>query len=160
MICRACGRVIANENANFCEYCGTAVDEHRQSMEQIYFEKNRETNNREENRIEPETGTPGLIGILNGTAGTAKSEGSMSFLHWLVVLLLPYIPMIGGIAYLVLLFVWAFGSTASGTRKSWARATLVTLIIGIVMLGSMLSSLLGEAGIAELMNSMYGGSGV
>ena len=27
MICRACGRVIVNEQANFCEYCGTRVNQ-------------------------------------------------------------------------------------------------------------------------------------
>ena len=29
MVCRACGRTIANEDANFCEYCGTATNVNR-----------------------------------------------------------------------------------------------------------------------------------
>lgn len=104
-------------------------------------------------------GTPGLAGILNGTAGTAEAENSMSFVHWIVVMALPYIPMIGTFAYLVLLLIWAFGRTASKTRKSWARATLVITVAAMLMMSYMLQSVLGSGGFAELMNSMLGGGG-
>lgn len=89
-------------------------------------------------------------------AGTAEAEGSMSFVHWIVIMALPYIPIIGSIAYLALLLIWAFGHTASKTRKSWARATLVITVAAMLMMSYMLQSVLGSGGFAELMNSMLG----
>lgn len=105
-------------------------------------------------------GDPGLAGILNGTAGVAEAENSMSFLHWIVIMLLPFIPMIGMFAYLAVLLIWAFGRTASKTRKSWARATLVITLVSFLMVMYMFQTVLGSGGMAELMNSMMGTGGI
>lgn len=167
MICRACGRIIANENANFCEYCGTAVDENRDGgvNKTVQFEnysagqENNYNNNdryRQTDSTGQPQGAPGLIGVYNGTAGMAQAEGSMSFWHWILVVLLPYVPVIGSFAFMILLFVWGFGHTASTTRKNWARATLVMIAVALIMMSYMLSSLMGQEGISELMNSIMG----
>lgn len=105
-------------------------------------------------------GDPGLIGILNGTAGTAEAENSMSFSHWIVVMLLPLIPMIGMFAYLAILLIWAFGRTATKTRKNWARATLLVILVSFMMLTYMFQSVLNSPGMAELMNSMMKSGGI
>lgn len=105
-------------------------------------------------------GDPGLIGILNGTAGTAEAENSMSFSHWIVVMLLPLIPMIGMFAYLAILLIWAFGRTATKTRKNWARATLLVILVSFMMLMYMFQSVLNSPGMAELMNSMMKSGGI
>lgn len=184
MVCRTCGRIIANENANFCEYCGTATNESREGgMDYRGYggdeEENatyRESSGQAEGGYGFGQGTykrsaygpasgygrgtvgdPGLAGILNGTAGLAEAENSMSFLHWIVIMLLPFLPMIGMFAYLAVLLIWAFGRTASKTRKNWARATLVITAVSFFMMIYMLQSMLGSEGMAELMNSMLGG---
>lgn len=185
MVCRACGRIIVNEQANFCEYCGTPVDEARGGMNYAQGSTFRQENygNRgdaygaESGRYgnmngandygnaganpyggyekagEPEA-PQGIIGTLLGTAGGPEKEGSMSTLHWIVIMLLPYIPMIGTFAYIVVLLVWAFGKTATKTRRSWARATLIVLVIVFMMVFYMLGGMASDGTLAELMNSL------
>ncbi len=155
MVCRACGRTIANEDANFCEYCGTATNVNRDgSME--YGSANstyRQTADRTEERMyggDSQT----------STYGTNKAENSVGFLHWLVIMLLPFLPVIGMFAYLAVLIIWAFGHTASTTRKNWARATLLVIAISFFMIMYMFQSVLGGEGMAELMNSMVGTGGI
>lgn len=184
MVCRTCGRIIANENANFCEYCGAATDANRDGAMNYNRYADGGTDGASHNTVsggteyanraeredasydagqqggfgygQTQSGTAGLSAILNGTAGTAETESSMSFIHWIVIMVLPYIPMIGTLAYLVLLLIWAFGRTASKTRRSWARATLVITVVAMVMMSYMLQSVLGSGGFAELLNSMLG----
>lgn len=147
MFCKVCGRTIANENANFCEYCGTALN----GRDDIF-------GGRQENPAQgPYQDAAGLAdnsltGILAGTAGTAQAENSMSFLHWIVVLLLPYIPIVGTFAYLVLLFAWSFGRTASTSRKNWARATLVMLAVAVAILSYAFGGMF-SGGLSEMMDS-------
>ena len=178
MVCRTCGRVIVNENANFCEYCGTATNANREGgMENSSYARGNAGNSsyREnqsygvgadfsysgnsaygtnEGYTKGPAGDPGLVGILNGTAGTADAENSMSFSHWIVVMLLPLIPMIGIFAYLAVLLIWAFGRTATKTRKNWARATLLITLVSLMMLMYMFQSVLNSPGMMELMNSI------
>ena len=181
MICRACGRVIVNEQANFCEYCGTPVDEARGGINYTQGNPSWQDDGRENRQnayagdgyraygdhgAENRTGanpydtyantdrqeTPqGIVGTLLGTAGGPEKEGSMSTLHWIVIMLLPYIPMIGTIAYLIVLLVWAFGKTATKTRKSWARATLIVLVIAFAMIFYMFGGMAADGTLAELM---------
>lgn len=181
MVCRTCGRVIANENANFCEYCGTATNANREGGMAYgsYAGENANSSYRENQSYRAgedfsysgnsaygagykkgSSGDPGLVGILNGTAGTAEAENSMSFSHWIVVMLLPLIPMIGMFAYLAVLLIWAFGRTATKTRKNWARATLLITLVSLMMLMYMFQSILNSPGMTELMNSMMGVGGV
>ena len=63
-------------------------------------------------------------------------------------------------AYLAVLIIWAFGHTASTTRKNWARATLLVIAISFFMIMYMFQSVLGGEGMAELMNSMVGTGGI
>lgn len=160
MVCRTCGRVIANENANFCEYCGTAINANREGGG--YTGENTENSSYGETSgyAKGSAGDPGLVGILNGTAGTAEAENSMSFSHWIVVMLLPLIPMIGMFAYLAVLLIWAFGRTATKTRRNWARATLLITLVSFMVLMYMFQSVLSSPGMAELMNSMMGAGGL
>ncbi len=190
MVCRACGRIIANEKANFCEYCGTSVDGREEgysggsqsySNNQSYdkgqkygsgdgynnqgysrgdgFHYENPNYNGSNSSAQSIQGGTGLIDILGGTAGTAEAEPSMSFVHWIVILLLPYIPMIGSFAYIVLLLVWAFGKTATTTRKNWARASLLLLLIGMILMVAMMPSLfamLSEGDVSGVLDSLLG----
>lgn len=47
--------------------------------------------------------------------------------EWVLNLFLVAIPVLG----LILLLVWAFGSKTAPSKKNWARANLVWLLIGI-----------------------------
>ncbi len=176
MICRACGRIISNESANFCEYCGTSVDgrdgsqasggadaqyDYRFGSAGQYGREGTgggSYNGGQRQQAYPDSG--GLTGVLSGTAGLAEAEPSMSFVHWIVILLLPYIPLIGSFAYLVLQLVWAFGRTASTTRKNWARANLLMMAIGLILMFTMFPSMLqmiSEGDFSGVMESLRSG---
>ncbi len=176
MICRACGRIISNESANFCEYCGTSVDGRDGSQASGGVDAQHDYrfgsagpygregtggssyNGGQRQQAYPDSG--GLTGVLSGTAGLAESEPSMSFVHWIVILLLPYIPLIGSFVYAVLQLVWAFGRTASTTRKNWARANLLMIAIGLILMFTMFPSMMqmiSEGDFSGVMESLLNG---
>lgn len=177
MVCKVCGRAIANENANFCEYCGADLNGRGgnigaggysgQANDGRYggaygannsnyggYAQNSYNNGSQGQGTVYSGQDNSLTGILTGTAGAAQAENSMTFLHWIVILLLPYIPIIGTFAYVILLFVWAFGRTASTTRKNWARATLVMLVVGIFFMSYMLGGMISDGSLAEMLNGL------
>ncbi len=72
-----------------------------------------------------------------------------SFGSWMLTLFLMGIPLVGFIYALML----AFGSSASESKKNWARATLAWMVIGVVvgtivmiLFGGVLMSLLDQQG--------------
>ncbi|MBR2408696.1 MAG: zinc ribbon domain-containing protein [Lachnospiraceae bacterium] len=122
MQCAMCGREITNPDANYCDYCGTAIGT------MTYREEVKEPQKVSEPK-EERVSTWLLFGVM----------------------CLPMIPLVGGIAYLVILFYWAFAASVEDSRKSFARATLlytaVTLVLGMILLGSFF---------ALIMNTMSG----
>ncbi len=120
MICETCGRVISNENANFCEYCGTSF----------------------RNNIQAVKNTVDDSGQQNMSSG--NDEKPISFVNWAGSMLLPYIPLIGPFIYIIMLFVWSFGSEVPKSKKNWARATLLIIAIAIVIIVLFISSFLTD----------------
>ncbi|MBR2062601.1 MAG: zinc ribbon domain-containing protein [Anaerotignum sp.] len=114
MKCSMCGREITNPEANYCDYCGTQVGE------TVYH-------------VEP---------AQPQQTGEVKRD-RVPTLWYLGVMCLPLVPMVGSIAYLVMLFYWAFAPSIEDSRKSWARAALIytgiTLALGIVLFGAIFS---------------------
>lgn len=112
MICRVCGRTIENETANFCDYCGASLKEIQNGS------------------------MPNLIPVSQqreeGPEPAAQQQ-EVSFRNWFSSMLLPLIPLVGWIVYLVMLFVWAFGNTAPKSKRNWARASLIITAIGIFL---------------------------
>ena len=72
-------------------------------------------------------------------------EKQMSVGDWMVTYLLTCIPLVG----FIMLFVWAFGSDTQPSKKTWAKATLIWLVIITV-----LWFILGAAFVAAIMGSM------
>jgi hypothetical protein len=58
-----------------------------------------------------------------------KRSEDISLGEWMITLLLTYIPIVN----IVMLFVWAFGSTTNPSKANWAKASLLWLLIGIVL---------------------------
>ena len=49
--------------------------------------------------------------------------------EWFLNLFLVAIPVIG----IILLFVWAFGSGTASSKKNWARANLIWILVGLIL---------------------------
>ena len=52
---------------------------------------------------------------------------------WIGRSLIPCIPLLGGIIYLVMLFLWSGDKNREDTFRNWAKAQLIMLAIGIVL---------------------------
>jgi hypothetical protein len=133
MVCKACGRNATNENANFCEYCGTSF---RENMTNQHLE-NLGGGNTLGNNVNESI-------IIENT----EHEKPISFWNWLGSMLLPFIPILGFFIYPVMLLVWSFGSDTPKSKKNWARASLVSIIIVIILFIFMFTST-----IMDIMNS-------
>lgn len=134
MVCNTCGRHTQNEEANFCEYCGSSFRENRIAADFVTMQ-----NQAAGQSVMQQTGQDMNREVL---------EKPISFLQWLgtyAILFLPmFIPLIGWVVPLVMLFVWAFANNQSVSKRNWSRATLiyilVNLIIGIFYIITMLKS--------------------
>lgn len=118
MICNTCGRYIQSEDANFCEYCGTSFKNSNNTINQT------QTTN-------SSSSTPPL---RQETININPKEKKDSFLSWLGTYLIMFIPLVGGIVFLVMLLIWSFGNAATESKKNWARATLVFYVIMIALI--------------------------
>ncbi|HMM03983.1 MULTISPECIES: hypothetical protein [unclassified Dysgonomonas] len=56
-----------------------------------------------------------------------KSVVSMG--EWLITMLIMIIPVVN----FIMLFVWAFGSNTPESKANWAKAQLVWMVIGIIL---------------------------
>ncbi len=70
--------------------------------------------------------------------------------NWFLTILLLCIPLVG----LIMLFVWAFGENTEPSKRNWARAQLIWMLIGIICsivfgaaLAGVIASLAASAGI-------------
>ena len=120
MECKVCGRTSINESANFCDYCGASF---REGVE--YYPEHKQDVAQKQNE---EVKTPGIMDAFSGS-----SEKPMSFGNWMALFALLFIPYIGALIFIVLIFIWAFGSQTAPTKKNFARALLVVLLVGILL---------------------------
>ncbi len=67
------------------------------------------------------------------TAGL-QNQGSgyqpMSIGDWIITFIITYIPLVG----FIMLFVWAFGDGTHPSKKTWAQAYLIMMVIVIVLM--------------------------
>lgn len=61
---------------------------------------------------------------------STKSAPVMRIREWIIANIISYIPVVG----LIMLFIWAFGSSAvNENKKNWAKALLVIQLIVIIL---------------------------
>ena len=76
-----------------------------------------------------------------------QNQGSgyqpMSIGDWIVTFIVTAIPLVG----FIMLFVWAFGDGTHPSKKTWAQAYLIMMVIAIILLiifFSVFASILGS----------------
>lgn len=110
MVCNNCGRMTQNDEANFCEYCGSTFREHLQAAASPVLTR------QAPQTIQEDTGKP------------------ITFLNWLGTYGILLIPGVGGIAFFAMLLIWSFSKNVTDSKRNWARATLIFLIVSIIYL--------------------------
>jgi len=117
MKCESCGRVSPEEEANYCFYCGNSFRENV-NIEMLLNQKQEE---------------PQFEQVNEETGRKANIDKPITFLNWLLTLGTPFIPFIGPYVFVGLCIYWGFASDVQETRKNWARATLIFLIISFIL---------------------------
>ena len=67
--------------------------------------------------------------------------------EWLVTFIITAIPLVG----IIMMFVWAFGGGTHPSKKTWAQAYLILLLIGIVLV------IIFFAAFASILGSFFSG---
>ena len=57
------------------------------------------------------------------------AEKPVSVGDWFLTTLILCIPLVG----IIMLFVWGFGNGTSESKRNWARAQLIWMLVGIVL---------------------------
>ncbi|MBR1757343.1 MAG: zinc ribbon domain-containing protein [Lachnospiraceae bacterium] len=107
MVCEICGKAIG-ENDHFCSNCGASL---RRDVPQVN----------------------GPQSTASAPAAAPNASETVSFKNWFGTMLLPWIPVVGGIAYLVMLIAWAVSDKTAPSKKNWAKASLLIGMIAFVL---------------------------
>lgn len=72
---------------------------------------------------------------------------------WIGRSLIPLIPVVGGIIYFIMLFVWGGDSKKEDSFRNWAKAQLI--IIAIVAIPTIILAIVFGASIVEILEYMF-----
>lgn len=110
------------EGVKFCVNCGNQLD-NGVSKDNAYQNYNQNYNQaqpyQQPNYVQP-------------PAASTEDE-HMTVGGWIGVFCINLIPCVGSLVYIIMMFVWAFGSTPKKSLKTFARAQLLIMAIVLVL---------------------------
>ena len=110
------------EGVKFCVNCGNQLD-NGVSKDNAYQNYNQNYNQaqpyQQPNYVQP-------------PAASTEDE-HMTVGGWIGVFCINLIPCVGSLVYIIMMFVWAFGSTPKKSLKTFAKAQLLIMAIAIVL---------------------------
>lgn len=83
-----------------------------------------------------------------------KNYSQVSIGNWILTFILLSIPIVN----IVMLFVWAFSSTTRISKKNFAIAALIMMLIAII--GGIAVGIFFGSILTEFINSIFSGSGI
>ena len=84
---------------------------------------------------------------------SAPAKEPVSVGGWIGRSLIPFIPIVGGIVYFIMLCIWSGDTKKEDTFRNWAKAQLVVVAISIVL--SIIIFVAFGAVISDLMYYLY-----
>lgn len=147
MRCTVCGREAMNLEANYCDYCGSSFREYGQESRDSQTTTKGTYN---ESGVSDSGYSAFGMSEYRESAMEKQSMGSMlaeenkpvTTWTYLGVLLLPMVPWVGTIAWLVVMLYWAFSSKMDAARKHFARAYMIFMGISMIVLIGLASVLM------------------
>lgn len=133
MICKNCKNQIPDDS-NVCEFCGTRV---RDLNGEIIQDQPKVENTNNVGSAAPQE-TSQYTYTANNVPPQPQNdefneEEHVSMWQWLGIMAINLIPCVGPLIYLVMMFVWGFGNNPKHSLKTYARASLIMMLIGIVL---------------------------
>ncbi len=167
-ICSHCGTVMPDENV-VCAACGMVLPAPQVSQETQVLDANHPAAQPVAPQAEPvaqpaaqpayvpPTYVPPAAPPAVNYMPVQVPKISVSMWGWIGRYALNLIPLVGGLVYFIMLFVWAFDTKYDDTSRNWAKSMLLLAAIGAV-LGLLLVILMFALGLtaADVINeSMY-----
>jgi hypothetical protein len=87
--------------------------------------------------------------MATGIDNQVSNYKPMTIGDWIITLIIMYIPLVG----FIMLFVWAFGGGTHPSKKTWAQAVLILMVIGIIL------AIIFFGVIASILGNMFSGYG-
>ena len=123
------------EGVKFCVHCGCQMEnsvsnnntnqDYNQNYNQNYNQSYQQSNY---NQAQPYQQP---VYVQQPAANTEDEH--MTVGGWVGVFCINLIPCVGSLIYLIMMFVWAFGSTPKKSLKTFARAQLLIIAIVLVL---------------------------
>lgn len=110
MFCKFCGANL-EDNATFCHECGNQTNQGEQA---------------------PSWQAPPTVQPNYYNAQQPKQPISVG--GWIGRSLIPYIPIAGGLIFLIMLFIWSGDTTKEASFCNWAKAQLILLAIAVAII--------------------------
>lgn len=111
MYCKNCNKSLP-DNMRFCDTCGAPLEaENTQPQPQPQYQS------------QPQPP------VYNAQPGYIEQEQPVSVGEFLGAMLLQFIPCVGWLIFLIMMFVWAFGSSVKPSKRNWAKANLIFALI-------------------------------
>lgn len=136
MFCEKCGKQVA-ENAKFCEFCGAPVEKAPEAApvveaapvaeEAPVYQAAPQVNYGQQNAAPQAPNTQ----VFNNFYQQPKKPVSVA--GWIGRSLIPLIPCVGSIIYLIMLFIWAGDKTKEESFNNWAKAQLWVMLISVII---------------------------
>ena len=163
MKCNKCGAEL-EEGAIFCGSCGGKVEGPEPQSEQVeapeaqpeVAEASPESmtepaSEMPEQEAETQSAPAQTTPVQSQPVLEAKAEGqSVSLGAWVCRYLINFIPCVGSLIYIVMLFVWAFDKKYDETSRNWAKAQLIITGISIVLSVVILISMVGVMSVSGI----------
>lgn len=153
MKCNVCGRHTQNEEANFCDYCGSSFRERFQTPN--YMPPKEQGFPYVNSPLPAPSPAPYPSQYKQPVADIPSSSGNerpVTLLNFLGSYGIFFIPIIGWIVFLVMLFVWAFHNNTPTTKKNWARATLIFIVPFSIWLSLGIYALMADPKFQDMIN--------
>ena len=84
--------------------------------------------------------------------GQQITKESISVGGWIGRSLIPMIPLVGWIIYIIMLFIWSGDNNKEDTFRNWAKAQLIIMAVAIVL--TVLLAVIYAAAFSNFMSSM------
>lgn len=68
--------------------------------------------------------------ITNQEQISKRNQSVITVGDWIITMILMAIPFVN----IIMLFVWAFGSGTPVSKANWAKASLIFMLIGIILM--------------------------
>lgn len=139
-ICSQCGTVMADEY-NVCSACGMVLPAAQPAQEPQPVQEAQEPQPVQE-PAQPAESQPAYVppAYVPPVAPQPVSyipvqmpKVAVSMWGWIGRYALNLIPLVGGLVYFIMLFVWAFDSKYDDTSRNWAKAQLLITAVAAVL---------------------------